>query len=245
MKKAIIIALGITFFLFSNINSALIKKASAADFSIGASTWYSWWKFSESENMKMKPTLVFGPVLSVGFGGPFSLSGVFLYGKFKPEKNDSNDGGPDYITRFDSDISLNYNINRYFKIFGGGKYMDFRWDEQYSSGKHYSLGPGLGIGLTAPLAGSFYFLTNVSGTYTLGNHEEKREESTGTVNSSTKITEIGINTNASVAYYIASASTSITLGFRYQYVISKYDDPDYNGENFSFYGPTLSVVFTF
>ncbi|MBN2041213.1 MAG: hypothetical protein JW864_14310 [Spirochaetes bacterium] len=245
MKK-IMVSLAVTAFCIASYTNPLFeKKASAAGFSAGVSTWYAWWKFSESDNMDMKPAFLFGPVLSFGFGGSYSLSGVFLYGKFKPE--DTEDG-PSDISRFDSDISLNYNINRYFKIFGGAKYMDFRWEDNYSEGKHYSVGPGLGVGITIPLAGSFYFLTNLSGTYTLGEHvQDESNETGGTVTMTSDLAETGINTNISVACYIATASTSLTLGLRYQYVISDYKDESEHmqDEKFTFYGITLSAVYTF
>lgn len=245
MKKTLVLFMVIICFMIFQINPVLVKYASAASFSVGASTWYSWWKFEKDDNMNMKPTLVFGPVISVGFGGPFSLSGVFLYGKFEPEDSGDN-GGPDYITRFDSDISLNYNINSFLKIFGGVKYMDFRWDEEESSGRHFSMGPGLGVGLTIPLVNSFYFLTNLSGIYNIGKHEQ--DSSYSGTSTSTDLIEKGINTNISFAYYIAAASTSITIGFRYQYVMSDFkEESDETGgdDNFIFYGPTLSVVYTF
>jgi hypothetical protein len=237
MKKLIFAT--ITFFLFATLQSAFIENASAADISLGASGWYSWWEFEESENMNIKPTILFGPVLSLGFGGSFSLSGVFLYGKFKAEEERD---APDYITRFDSDVSLNYNINKYFKIFAGAKYMDFRWDEEHSNGKHYSIGPGLGVGATLPLVSSFYLLCNVSGTYTLGKHEQNNS---GDEDEESDIVEKGINTNVSIAYYIVSASTSINLGFRYHYVISEYKDVDDYDDTFHFYGATLSAVYSF
>jgi hypothetical protein len=106
-----------------------------------------------------------------------------------------------------------------------------------------SVGPGLGIGSTLPLTEYLYFLINLSGTYSFGKHEEPQEDSTV----SRKLTESGANTTISLAYYIAPASTSITLGFRYQYLYINYsDDTVYSkDEGMSFYGITLSAVYSF
>ncbi len=78
------------------------------------------------------------------FDESWSLAGVFLYGRFT-SKDKGSEQRVDTISRFDSDLSLNYNINRYFKIFGGGKFMGFNWDNEGDSGngKHWSAGPDL------------------------------------------------------------------------------------------------------
>ncbi len=242
MKKLIfIILLSISILIFP-----AASYVSAEGLSIGASTWYCWWKFNDNESMKVDPTLLFGPVFSYRFTDSWSLAGVFLYGRFKNNENGDGGGGSVDINRFDSDISLNYNINRYFKIFGGAKFMGFYWEQPNGKGTHMSAGPGLGIGSTFPLTEYLYFLFNISATSSLGKQNEPGNDS-GSSNRSSNLNENGFNSNISLAYYIASASTSITLGFRYQYVFINYlsNNSYYEDESMSFYGVTLSAVFSF
>ncbi|MBN2401198.1 MAG: hypothetical protein JXN64_02250 [Spirochaetes bacterium] len=239
MKRVIFsIILSLSFIVFPFIN-----KASALELSAGVLTWFCWWETVKAENdMDLQPTLLYGPVLSARLNESWSLAGVFLYGKF-PSEDNKGEGGPDGISRFDSDISLNYNINRYLKLFGGGKLMGFSWDEEDDEGVHWSAGPGAGIGSTFPLTDSLYLLLNISGTYSWGKHDISGEESDGktTIN----INERGFNTNLSVAYYFASANTSVNLGFRYQYLFIDYPDGESESESYNFFGPTLSVVYSF
>lgn len=228
-----------------------VSYSSATDLSLGASTWYSWWDFKESD-MGMDPAFLYGPLLSVNFNNPFSISCILLYGEFKSKNEPSPDGGsggPEAITRFDTDTTLNYNFNRYLKIFTGVKYMGFSWKEEQSDGTHYSVGPGLGVGATIPLFKSIYLLLNASYTYALGKHEQSYYdgESNTEGTDSVDLNETCYNTNATIAYYIQSASTSLNLGFRYQYVISDYKEEKNHMEDdsFSFYGVTFSAVYSF
>jgi hypothetical protein len=241
MKKVIFAV-----FLSFSIIFPFAEQASALEMSAGVSTWYCWWETVNSQNnMNLKPTLVYGPVLSMRFDESWSLAGVFLYGKFaSKDKNSQNGGPPDGISRFDSDLSLNYNINRYFKMFGGSKFMGFFWDENGNNGNHWSVGPGLGLGSTLPLTSSLYLLFNVSGTYSWGKHDDSGGGSNG--KRTIKIVERGFNTNLSFAYYFASASTSVNLGCRYQYLFIDYpSDSSNKDEGHYFLGPTFSVVYSF
>ena len=110
--------------------------AQAADLSVGASTWYSWWRFEEGNRTEtFDPALLYGPVLALGFGGRWSLSTIFLYGRFNMDNEDSKS---EKIDRYDSDTALNCSINRYVKFFGGAKFMGY--DMQGSSFSHMALG---------------------------------------------------------------------------------------------------------
>ncbi len=243
MKKLIFAIL----MTFSFIIFPFINKSSALEVSAGVATWYAWWEnVNNDSNMNLNPALLYGPIISLRFDESWSLAGVFLYGRFSGKDQEGEDGGPDKISRYDSDISLNYNINRYFKIFTGGKFMGFSWDENQSDGKHWSAGPGLGLGATFPLTQSFYLLFNISGTYSWGKHDQSNS-GTSDDKSSVKLNERGFNSTLSFAYYIASASTSINLGFRYHYFYIDYaENDDHNkDEAHNFFGPTLSVVYSF
>lgn len=245
MKKTILLFLLII--LISSLQNGLNSRLYAADMSAGVSTWYAWWKTVDSKNqMDLKPTLLYGPALSVSLMESWSLSGVFLYGQFKPAGD--AEYTPDKISRTDSDVSLNYNITRYFKIFGGGKYMGFKWDERYTTGTHWSAGPGLGIGTTLPLTDFLYLLVNLSGTYSWGKHEQENMGENNQQNKTTiSINELGANTNITLAYYIKSASTSVNLGFRYQYFNIDYatEGEGYQDEGHYFIGATLAVIYSF
>lgn len=225
--------------------------AFAADISIGASSWLAWWEPRNSENdMNLDPTILYGPVASAKVTDDLSISGVFLYGKFKSKTSDGT-GGPDEISRFDSDLSVNYNLNRYLKIFAGAKYMGFAWDEKSSEGTHSSTGPGLGIGSTIPLLENFYLLANISGTYSWGEHTQRNIHTNNNISQEHKesvdIRERSFNSNLSIAYYIKPASTTISLGGRYQYFYIDYAKTnDYlKDEVHNFFGITLAAVYSF
>ena len=219
----------------------LPSRSHALDVSVGANTWYTYWNMDspESQNPKFKPGWLYGPLLSLRFLDDWSVSSVFLYGKFSAEQYLKE------ITRYDSDTSLNYAINRYFKIFAGYKYMGFKWENEdmYTpSGTHRAQGPGAGVALTFPIKDTLFFLFNVSGLYLMG--KEKSSTSSGTVSSD--LTETGFNSTASLAYYFKDIATSLMLGFRTQYVKIDYKEKKYTPDtNMIFYGATLSAVYSF
>ncbi len=217
---------------------AFSAAAQAADLSVGASTWYSWWRLEESNTTRtIDPTLLYGPVLALGFGGHWSLSSIFLYGRFDM---DSEGGKSEKIDRFDSDTALNYSINRYVKLFGGAKFMGYTMPQ--NSFSHMALGPALGIGVTLPLTDSLFVLWNASGAFLFGKHKE--EDDSG-IRIKSDYNEPGLNTNLSLAWYIESASTTITLGFRYQRFNTYYEEDGWSDMTHQFYGATLSAVYAF
>ena len=98
----------------------LPAASQALQVGVGASAWYADWKFestgSEGHDVEFDPAFIYGPILTLGFSPQWSLSSVFLYGKYDQS---SEGGGPGEISRFDSDVTLNYSISRYFKVFAG------------------------------------------------------------------------------------------------------------------------------
>ena len=214
----------------------LSSTAYAIDISIGASGWYGWWRMEDNDggDETMDPEPLYGPALAINFSQNWSLTSIFLYGKY--DVGDSDDG-PGEIDRYDSDTAINYSFNRYIKAFGGFKFMGYDWGE----GDHMSYGPALGVAFTLPLIDNFYLLLNVSGMSLIG--KENTQNDTGE-KVEIDYYEIGVNSNISLAYYIASASTSLILGFRYQYFEIHYDK--YQGDSkLSFYGATLAAVYSF
>ena len=143
------------------------------------------------------------------------------------------------ITRLDSDSALNYSINRYVKVFAGLKVVRFNW----STGSHNGLGPAAGFGLTIPVGGSFYILGNLSGAYIFGTHEGT-DGGTGLL--SNDYIDMGLNSNLTLAYYAQAISTTISLGFRYQYFYSDYEDNVLQSDqHHHIYGVILMAVYSF
>jgi hypothetical protein len=102
---------------------------------------------------------------------------------------------------------------------------------------HYSVDPVFGVGATVPLLDNLFILGNFYVMYLKG--EEKFPGS-----DKMKITESGFNMSLALAYYFESMSTSVNLGYRYKRYDLKYND-DPNKTTYTFYGPTLSAVYSF
>jgi hypothetical protein len=241
MKKILIVA------LFLIITGASISPAYSLDISLGLSGWYSTWTMEETGDgdggLDLKPAILYGPVAAFRFHKELSLSTFFLYGKFTPENSD--DTGD--LTRYDSDTALNYDLFKYLKIFGGFKFIGFRWKGSSGDGKHQSLGPALGLGITLHTIGNLYLLGNLSGFYGWGSHEDHREEDGSIYKNSADMDEYGFNSNISLAYYIAPASTTLTAGFRFQRFWTKYTSSEEQNRDMrhDFYGVTLTAIYSF
>lgn len=234
MKK-LILASAIALIWMSAI---LPLNVSAADITVGATTWYSWWDFDNpdnNDNPDIDPSFLYGPVLSAKFSDDFNLTFVYLYGKFDMKETD---GYTSEVARNDSDLAINYRLNNYFKTFLGAKYMGYTISE--IDFKHIGYGPGAGISFVFPLGGDFYILGNLSGLYLWGTEDDESR-------TAADYNEFGMNSSVSLAYYIASASTTITLGGRYQYFQTDYESGAGESENpeHKFYGVTLAATYSF
>jgi hypothetical protein len=239
-----------------------LSKAHAVDITAGATTWFAWGEQYNSQEdkfgkyntiIKSDPSLLYGPALSAKFSDDFNLTFVFLYGKFKSEKQSFN--------RIDSDLALNYKLHDYFKVFIGAKYLsygvmpvksNFHGASDFtieSMDSHTSYGAGLGLSATIPIMGNLFGLATVSGLYLFGNQGVEKTDGIHDTLQSIKIgyKEYGINTNMSLAYYIADWSTVISLGGRFQYITSDYDDNAIHLSSvvFLIYGVTLTATYTF
>lgn len=262
MKKLIF-----TFSLFVIFLTTVFPSAgSAIEMSAGVYTWYSWWDLAEDENCKseLDPEPLYGPALSVGFTNDLSLTFVFLYGKFDVKETDYSEyyasGGTEPIeyynyemNRIDSDIALNYKLNSYLKIYLGAKYTSYSYEmgaDDNSVGMTAEIdfavfGPGAGISVTLPLGNNFYFIGNLGGFYLWG-EEERSFSVSGTEKSDCK--NYGLNTGISVAYYIEPASTTISLGGRYQHIktwVEGSEGESDQKDTEKFYGITLSATYSF
>jgi len=225
------------------IFSILSTQVRAAGLNVGASTWYMEQKVvgPTDDEVTSAPTLMYGPVAGVDFADRWSVTSVLLTGNIKIELNP---GMTDFqFRRYDSDTSLSYSIFRWLKVFGGFKYLRFDYRDDNSEvtifggaeRKHYTYGPGLGIGLTVPLLDSFYALANVSGMCLTG-----KESIEGTEDYRYK--EKGYNIAASLAYYMDYFATTLSAGVRYQYLDSNHPNSDIGDSKSKFFGVTLSAV---
>jgi len=210
----------------------------AVDISAGATTWYAWWDMENEDSdsdTDIDPTLLYGPALSVKFNDSFNLSFVFLYGKFEMKE----EGGSEDVTRMDSDLALNYRLNNYFKLFVGGKYMGYTQGNGFD---HLGIGPGAGISAVVPVGGDIYLLGNASALYLWGEEEHTDDDENDVTD---KYNEYGLNSSLSLAYYIAPASVTLSIGGRYQYFKTTYEDEDIDELTHQFYGVTAAATYSF
>jgi hypothetical protein len=216
------------------------SKLYAIDITAGATTWYTWWDMThEGKTQNIDPAFLYGPVLSVKFNDDFNLTFVFLYGNFNVK-----DGVLSFsvtpiqyskIRRSDMDLALNYRLNDYLKVFAGLKTINFSFGP---NSDHTGAGPGLGLSATFPMSESIFLLATLSGFYfSWGKQKEYNFK------------EYGMNSTLSLAYYIAQASTTVSLGGRFQYAKSVYDDGEKGiptGDlKQKFYGITLTATYSF
>ena len=260
------------FKLFAILSISLIIpcKLYAIDMTVGATTWYAWGEqynvqtgSTKNTLLESDPALLYGPALSVKFSDDFNLTFVFLYGKFKAEKNDgSGKIENSKFNRIDSDLALNYRLSNYFKLFVGAKYLSYdivpNNDEITFIIKkidpHTSYGAGLGLSATVPITGNLFGLATLSGLYLFGSDSFVKTEDMWTsppVVHNVKIAynEYGFNSNLSIAYYLTEYSTVISLGGRFQYLLADYKDKN-NGValdyiRFVIYGVTLTATYSF
>jgi hypothetical protein len=232
----------LTIFVLVPLLSVLFfsKSILAVDVSVGVTSWYSTWILTPKDTTNMPkatmgPELMIGPAVSVQLAKEWSVSSVVLVSS-KYEMPQGNDGTLK-LTRTDSDTTLNYSINKYFKIFPGIKFLRF----SYTDGYHQSAGPGFGCGVTLPILDSLFFITNGSGSYLFGRHKDG-----GPGGSTTGMHEYGYNITSSLAYYIEAISTTVNLGYRYQYFYTKFTGSTNQSDmSHVFHGVTASIIYSF
>jgi hypothetical protein len=198
---------------------------------------------------RMKPTFLYGPSLSLDFAEHFSISAMFIYTDtyriysrtvsiLSPTEFERSTHA---VSRYDLDTTFSYAPVSFFKIFTGFKFQGYDFTgrvretdldgtgfrKNWITGRDRSLGAGLGIGFTVPIAEGLYFLWNISGLYlNMRFHYYtdffKLETSPsvlyipGEVDIRYWYHSYGGNTNASLAYVIQRISSTIIFGFRYQ-----------------------------
>jgi len=223
MKKSLLLTFIITF-----IGIILPYKAYSVEISVGASTCESWIERNPKDdpNFTIGPAFLYGPVLSLKINERFDVTAVYLYGKF----NDTTNG--DKVKIRDSELSFGAGLNDYLKVIAGVKYMGFL----NSDTKYIAYGPELGLSATLPIVYKINLLASVTGFY-LGGKEDDGSTKKG-------YNEYGVNGTLSLSYYIVPASTTISIGRRFQYFKSDYYKDDSWMKNM-FYGSTLTATYSF
>lgn len=193
---------------------AMPAAAAPVSVSIGHSVWCSWWEpaWKDGKNFlppaspglaaanpvslpnqinefRLKPALMHGPLISISFLDKWSVSTLFMYGKFRaissgprPQSLFGKSRFKKEIDRYDSDSTINYSFNKIVKVFVGFKYQSYRYLEKVAywsiselavfrgqgTSRFESLGPGAGLGLTIPLPRNFFILGSLAASYFWG-----------------------------------------------------------------------------
>ncbi|MGB4269314.1 MAG: hypothetical protein WBK20_09045 [Spirochaetota bacterium] len=282
--------------LFIIIATIMISaKAFSLDLNVGATLWYANWEphweqefrdifrdqSGEVTHFKMDDTYLIGPIVSFRLGDTFSLTANMLYGKYTAscikmwyEGGTRSIYSTMDITKYDTDIILNYKAFTYVQFFIGFKLQHYNLSETQRVVYNTLEGPvsrdllsnsyglGLGVGFTIPLDENFAMLLNIAGIYLRTEVEDSWQENSGANPPSYIYTlnAYGINNSLSLAYFLPSYNITLLTGFRYQYLKYKqadvqktnYDpgdefrfDRDYNNQNDIFWGINISVIYSF
>ena len=217
MKKYLLLA-------FLTISIGIIPyKAYSIDIAAGAATWYMW----SSEGGDVDPGFLIGPAMSIKMNNDYNLTFVYLYGKFTA----TDDDGENYKRkRYDSDLALNYRLNNYFKAFGGLKYFGYKSSSARTEFDAY--GPGFGLSCTYPIIQNLFALGTLSG-FVLWSTEDSA------ASGKDHYASYGLNSNLSLAYYIAHESIAVSVGWRYQYFRYGLDGAE------MFHGLTMMATYSF
>lgn len=273
------------------------SNAFSLDLNAGATLWYANWKphwekefrdvfrdeSSEQSHFKMDDTFLFGPVVSLKLGDSFSIAANMLYGKYTASCIKMwYEGGIETraihstmdITKYDTDIILNYRAFTYVQFFIGFKLQHYNLSETQRGLYNIasdpfsrellsnSYGPGLGMGLTIPLDENFAMLLNIAGIYLRTKIEDSWKENSGANPPSYiyMLNAYGINNALSLAYFVPAINITLLTGFRYQFLKYKqadvektnYDpgdefrfDRDYDNQEDIFWGIHISVLHNF
>jgi hypothetical protein len=250
------------FFSFLICISILIPaKVFAVDISVGATTWYAWMERDYTQEpfsmfkAKLDPAFFYGPVVSVKLNDDFNLTFIYLYGKFDMTIDRGMYGDMKCeFKRQDADLALNYRLNNYFKAFAGVKYIGHEMSMERLGGtlKHDACGPGLGLSLVFPITDNVFLLGNTGGIYLWGKAKFIDSGNTGNSGKMGNYKEYGLNSTLSLAYYIVPASTTISLGGRFQYIKTECYDRHaiaelvgFMSNETKFYGLTLTATYSF
>jgi hypothetical protein len=261
------------------IQLLFFTKAHAVDISLGGNLWYNWWQPSwygakgkstsltlystpvaqygeaDSADYRVDPSLLYGPVLSIRFLDRWSVSSVFVCGKFSSISKGITRGFSIYsgainpavsfqtynrdIFKWESDTTISYSPLRFFKIFAGFKTQGYRYEGELKvapfklkdSSEMVSFGSGLGVSFTAHLVKGLYLVLGASGIILWGFDDYDLNFAVGPAYTmyffpEGRFLSYGGTAAGTFVYAIDQINTSLSLGFRYQAL--KYSQKDGN-----------------
>jgi hypothetical protein len=188
-----------------------------------------------------------------------------LTGTLTPSHQDSG------VDKYDLDTALNITMNKYVKILVGLKYQNYSYTKAsllnintapsailYTEDRvtYNGLSAGFGAGFTFRIYKNLFAMWSLSARYQLPfiTIREKNIWGMGgsflpTINSeSPSYNSVGANSVLSLAYLMEDLSTTISLGFRYQYLYTFGKDSRYffiAGKSDHFYGITVALVYAY
>lgn len=173
---------------------------------------------------------IFGPTLMVKVAPRWTISGNFLYGKFDFERERING-----IHKLEADLIASYLLFDWLRLYWGGKYFGMI----HSLVGNHKGGMGLGLAFNINLYRGLYLLPNVSA---LGLADKDWLTA-------------GVNGTLSLAYYFEKIRLTVALGGRCQYLKDVYQhrseptlalvNSGRGARDDLFYGPSVSLVYTF
>ncbi|OHD63582.1 MAG: hypothetical protein A2176_06150 [Spirochaetes bacterium RBG_13_51_14] len=247
------------------------KEASPVTFCIGFTAYYANWApvwkiykffdpvaYNKRDYTLPRGSFMYGPAVSIRIN-KWQISGNFLYGEFRAAifafeflrfAPSTSFISPYMVTKktkkYDSDLLVSYQINKWFKIFFGPKYQGYQNRERNSQKlltediRYHSGGLGAGIGSTMPIVRDLYLLMNFSGIVMIGSQMGTKDDGDRTS------IAYGGNEIVTLAYNIRAIHTTISVGGRLQYLYfdttpNKY----YTNKHDIFYGIHISVTASF
>ncbi len=202
--------------------------------------------------------VLFGPSVSLRIDGRWSVAFNFLFGKYTTSADYPVLVAPYLVPlnmdldayKYDADVLVGFAINEQVKIFFGPKLQGYSY--KISSESLFaalapkidytliSAGAGGGVGLTLRVYENLYFLPVLSVFTLVGGGVGSSQ-----VGSQTSFA-LGANAIASLAYYIEQLNTTVSLGFRMQYIYyARKPIEGYGDSGDLFYGIHLSAVYSF
>ncbi len=217
----------------------------------------------------------YNPVFSIKFNNRVSLSGSYLYGAYSWKSMNlgatSSMSGVTLpsvfkqvftVKKHDADLLVNVSVLKWLKVFIGPKYQAYIIREENTMFNNFiltsmspmpifpvtnpisfqSFGLGAGLGINFQVVAGLYFISNLSGIYLYG---KDFTASSGTLGNQTSNLFGGIG-SAAFAYYIDVMHTTLSAGFKAQYLsYSSTPRTVYTQKYDLFYGPFIAAVFSY
>ena len=171
-------------------------------------------------------------------------------------------------SKYDTESTLGYQVADWLKVYGGYKHQRYRYRSPLAvfgalGGGLYmpkktdvdSFSPGIGAGVNVRLAGPLYFLCNLSVVQTSTIARDSGTSALGVIpvgaagvpmifpnyDARRYIKGIGVNCAPSLVLLVEPISTTISAGFRYQYVHNFPNKQRLRDDHF--YGVTISASY--